>query len=60
MQIRTHTGISLDVFMAHADDLPVWDAMPDFVPGQSYGYPEFSEQCPTIIIGRTVFDFGHM
>jgi dihydrofolate reductase len=60
MEIRTYTGISLDGFMAHADGLPVWDAMPDFVPGQSHGYAEFSPQCPTIIIGRNVFDFGHM
>jgi dihydrofolate reductase len=60
MQIRTYTGISLDGFMAHADGLPVWDAMPTFVPGQSHDYAEFSPECPTIIIGRTVFDFGHM
>ncbi|MGH2587753.1 MAG: dihydrofolate reductase family protein [Dehalococcoidia bacterium] len=60
MQIRTYTGMSLDGFMAHADGLPVWDAMPTFVPGESHGYKEFSPQCPAIIIGRTVFDFGHM
>lgn len=60
MQIRTYTGISLDGFMAHADGLPVWDAMPTFVPGESHGYAEFSPRCPAIIIGRTVFDFGHI
>jgi dihydrofolate reductase len=60
MQIRTYTGMSLDGFMAHPDGLPVWDAMPTFVPGESHGYKEFSPQCPAIVIGRAVFDFGHM
>jgi dihydrofolate reductase len=57
MQIRTHTGLSLDGFMAHADGLPVWDAMPTFVPG-THGTAELAEQCGGVVVGRTSFDQG--
>jgi dihydrofolate reductase len=59
MQIRTHIGLSLDGFMATPDGLPVWNAMPTFVPGTSHGYAEFLAECEAIVIGRTTFDSGH-
>jgi len=60
MRIRTHTGLSLDGFMASADGMPVWNAIPTFVPGESHGYAEFLAQTEAVVIGRTTFDFGHM
>jgi dihydrofolate reductase len=59
MLIRTHIGVSLDGFVATADGWPVLDAMPGFTAGESYGTREFIEQCPTVVVGRTTFDFGH-
>lgn len=59
MRIRTHTGLSLDGYMASADGMPVWNAVSTFVPGQSHGYAEFLEQIEAVVIGRTTFDFGH-
>src|SRR6266566_5874131 len=58
MQIRTQVGVSLDGFIASAEGLPAWDAMPTFVPGASHGYPELVEQCDAILMGRTSFDQG--
>lgn len=56
MQIRTRMAVSLDGFVATPDGLPAWLAMPDFVPGESYGYPEFSEQIEAVVMGRTTFE----
>jgi hypothetical protein len=56
MQIRTRMAVSLDGFVATPDGLPAWLAMPDFVPGESYGYPEFSEQIEALVMGRTTFE----
>jgi dihydrofolate reductase len=55
--IRTHVGVSLDGFVATADGLPAWDAMPTFGPG-SHGNDEFTAQCDAVVIGRTSFDQG--
>jgi hypothetical protein len=57
MLIRTHIGISLNGFVATPDGLPAWDAMPMFGPG-SHDYPEFTEQCDAVVMGRTSFDQG--
>lgn len=59
MRIRTHTGLSLDGYMASADGMPVWNAISTFVPGQSHGYAEFLAQIEAVVVGRTTFDFGH-
>ena len=59
MQIRMHTGVSLDGFAATPDGVPALDAMPDFVPGESHGLPDFIEQCAAVVVGRTTFDEGH-
>jgi len=32
MRIRTHSGVSLDGFVATRDGLPAWDAIPTFGP----------------------------
>ena len=36
MRLRAHMGVSLDGFVATADGLPAWEAMPTFSP-ESYG-----------------------
>jgi len=59
MQIRMHTGVSLDGFAATPDGVPALDAMPDFVPGESHGLPDFLEQVVAVVVGRTTFDEGH-
>jgi dihydrofolate reductase len=59
MQIRMHTGVSLDGFAATPDGVPALDVMPDFVPGQSHGLPDFIEQCVAVVVGRATFDEGH-
>jgi dihydrofolate reductase len=59
MRIRTHTGLSLDGYMASADGMPVWNAISTFVPGQSHGYAEFLPTIEAVVVGRTTFDFGH-
>ena len=56
MQIRTHIGVSVDGFVAGADGRPVLLSMPDFVPGQSHGHPEFFAGCRAVVMGRTTFD----
>jgi dihydrofolate reductase len=59
MQIRTHFGVSLDGFAATPDGIPVFDAMPDFAPGKSYGMREFLAQCAAVVAGRATFNAGH-
>jgi dihydrofolate reductase len=56
MKIRTHLGVSVDGYVASADGRPALLAMPDFVPGQSYGFPEFIANCDAVVMGRTTFD----
>lgn len=59
MQIRMHTGVSLDGFASTPDGVPALDAMPDFVPGESHGLPDFLQQCIAVVVGRATFDGGH-
>jgi pimeloyl-ACP methyl ester carboxylesterase/dihydrofolate reductase len=56
MQIRTHMGVSLDGYVASADGRPALLSMPDFVPGESHGHPEFIANCDAVVMGRTTFD----
>ena len=59
MLIRMRTGMSLDGFAVTPDGVPAFDAMPGFVPGESYGAREFIEQCFAVVVGRATFDEGH-
>jgi dihydrofolate reductase len=56
MQIRTHIGVSVDGYVASADGRPALLSTPDFVPGESHGYPEFIASCDAVVMGRTTFD----
>jgi dihydrofolate reductase len=47
---------SLDGYVATADGLPVQLADPAFVPGVSYGFPEFQRSCDAVLMGRTTFE----
>ena len=58
MLIRTRTGISVDGFIATPDGVPVFVVMPDFVPHESYGWPEFDEQIDAVVLGRVALDAG--
>jgi hypothetical protein len=58
MRIRMHIGVSLDGFAATPDGVPAFDAVPDFVPRESHGLPEFIEQCAAVVVGRATFDEG--
>jgi len=55
MLIRTRTAVTIDGFVANADHVPVQVLMPDFQPGQSYGFEEFLENCDAVVMGRTTF-----
>ena len=56
MQIRTLLCISVDGYLTTPDGRPVQLADPAFVPGQSYGFPEFQESCDAVLMGRTTFE----
>jgi hypothetical protein len=43
--------ISLDGFVSTPDGLPVQLADPAFVPGESYGFPEFQKQIEAVLMG---------
>jgi hypothetical protein len=58
MLIRTRTGVSVDGFFATPDGLPVFVVMPDFVPHESYGWPEFDAQIDAVVLGRVPLDAG--
>ena len=58
MLIRTRMGVSVDGFIATPDGLPAFLAMPGFTPHGSYGWPEFSEQCEAVVMGRAGLDAG--
>jgi hypothetical protein len=58
MLIRTRTGISVDGFIATSDGTPVFGVMPDFVPHESYGWPEFDAQIDAVVVGRAALDAG--
>jgi dihydrofolate reductase len=56
MQIRTRMCTSLDGYVTTADGWPVQLSDPAFVPGQSYGFPEFQKTCDAVLMGRTTFE----
>jgi dihydrofolate reductase len=58
MLLRTRTGISVDGFIATPDGVPVFGVMPDFVPHESYGWPEFEAQIDAVVVGRVALDAG--
>jgi hypothetical protein len=57
MLIRTRTG---EHRWVHRDtrQVPVFVVMPDFVPHESYGWPEFDEQIDAVVLGRVALDAG--
>jgi dihydrofolate reductase len=55
MQIRTRLCISADGYVTTPDGKPVQLADPAFVPGESYGFPEFQQSCAAVLMGRTTF-----
>jgi dihydrofolate reductase len=48
--------MSLDGYVTTPDGLPVQLADPNFVPGESYGFPEFQRRCDAVLMGRTTFE----
>jgi dihydrofolate reductase len=56
MIIRTRMCTSLDGYVTTPDGLPVQLADPRFVPGKSYGFPEFQKSCEAVLMGRTTFE----
>jgi dihydrofolate reductase len=56
MQIRTRMCMSLDGYVTTPDGRPVQLADPNFVAGQSYGFPEFQKTCDAVLMGRTTFE----
>lgn len=56
MQIRTRMCMSADGYVTTPDGWPAQLADPAFVPGKSYGFPEFQETCDAVLMGRTTFE----
>jgi dihydrofolate reductase len=56
MQIRTRLCMSVDGYVTTRDGRPVQLADPAFVPGESYGFPEFQQGCDAVLMGRTTFE----
>jgi dihydrofolate reductase len=56
MEIRTRLCTSLDGYVTTPDGWPVQLADPGFVPGRSYGFPEFQGRCDAALMGRTTFE----
>src|SRR5919198_5150601 len=56
MEIRTRMCMSLDGYVTRPDGWPVQLADPAFVPGESYGFPEFQQSCDSVLMGRTTFE----
>src|SRR5256714_5551378 len=56
MQIRTRMCMSADGYVTTPDGWPVQLADPAFVPGESYGFPEFQESRDAALMGRTTFE----
>jgi dihydrofolate reductase len=56
MQIRTRMCMSLDGYVTTPDGWPAQLADPAFVPGESYGFPEFQKSCEAVLMGRTTFE----
>jgi dihydrofolate reductase len=56
MQIRTRMCMSADGYVSTTDGWPPQLADPNFVPGESYGFPEFQKTCDAALMGRTTFE----
>jgi dihydrofolate reductase len=56
MEIRTRFCVSGDGYVTTPDGWPVQLADPAFVPGESYGFPEFQKTCDAVLMGRTTFE----
>jgi dihydrofolate reductase len=56
MEICTRMCMSADGYVTTPDGWPVQLADPAFVPGQSYGFPEFQKTCDAALMGRTTFE----
>lgn len=56
MQIRTRMCMSLDGYVTTPDGWPVQLADPAYTPGESYGFPEFQQECDAVLMGRTTFE----
>jgi dihydrofolate reductase len=56
MQIRTRFSITADGYVATPDGWPPLIADPQFVSGQSHGWPEFQRSCEAVLMGRTTFE----
>lgn len=55
MLIRSRMGISADGYVATTEGMPALVTVPGFQPGASHGYPEFIENCDTVVMGRSTF-----
>jgi dihydrofolate reductase len=56
MLIRTRFCMSADGYVTTPDGWPAQLADPAFVPGESYGFPEFQKTCDAVLMGRTTFE----
>lgn len=56
MQILTRMCMSADGCVTTPDGAPVQLADPAFVPGESYGFPEFQKSLDAVLMGRTTFE----
>jgi hypothetical protein len=61
MDIRTRLSINADGYVATQDGWPPLVRDPQFVSGQSHGFPAFQERCEAVLMGRTTFEpaLGH-
>ena len=48
--------MSVDGYVTTPDGWPAQLADPAFVPGESYGFPEFQKTCDAVLMGRTTFE----
>jgi hypothetical protein len=48
--------MSADGYVTTPDGWPAQLADPAFVPGESYGFPEFQKRCDAALMGRTTFE----
>src|SRR5437763_17110405 len=48
--------MSADGYVTTPDGWPAQLADPAFVPGESYGFPEFQKTCDAVLMGRTTFE----
>jgi dihydrofolate reductase len=56
MDIRTRLSISADGYVTTPDGWPPLVRDPQFVSGQSHGFPAFQKRCEAVLMGRTTFE----